>query len=203
MGKRVHPVRIHCTGGVYVWDSDQETPNVQVATLEYEDGALLEIELSNLYTHPTGGIRGTGNFFYTTKGYMTSGNAFDTFFGEFVPRQPDVDSAGVWQRPSNVSFPQRNYSAGAVMKDLAGGMETASQFENFIDCVRSRCWQDLHCDIEEGHMSTSLCHLANISYRTRRKLEFNPYSEKFVDDEDADSFLTRTYRPPYVVPDEV
>ena len=52
-------------------------------------------------------------------------------------------------------------------------------------------------------MSTALIHLGNISYRTERKLIFNPYSERFIDDDDANSYLTREYRQPYVVPDEV
>jgi hypothetical protein len=52
-------------------------------------------------------------------------------------------------------------------------------------------------------MSTAMMHLGNIAYRTGRKLHFNPTSEKFINDEDADSYLTRNYRPPYVVPDAV
>jgi hypothetical protein len=52
-------------------------------------------------------------------------------------------------------------------------------------------------------MSAALCHLGNISHRTGRKLIFNPYSEKFVNDDDANSYLSREYRYPYVVPDRV
>jgi predicted dehydrogenase len=40
MGKRVHPVKIHSTGGYYIWESDQETPNFQVGTFEYADGSI-------------------------------------------------------------------------------------------------------------------------------------------------------------------
>ncbi len=58
-------------------------------------------------------------------------------------------------------------------------------------------------DNEVGHLSTLLCHLGNISYRTGRKLHFNPSAERFVNDEDADTYLTRNYRPPYVMPEEV
>jgi hypothetical protein len=52
-------------------------------------------------------------------------------------------------------------------------------------------------------MSTSICHLANISFRTGRKLEFNPNAEKFVNDDDANNYLTRQYRHPYILPKEV
>jgi hypothetical protein len=52
-------------------------------------------------------------------------------------------------------------------------------------------------------MSASLGHLGVISYRTGRKLLFNPETEKFVNDPEADKLLTRIYRKPYVMPDNV
>jgi hypothetical protein len=45
--------------------------------------------------------------------------------------------------------------------------------------------------------------LGNIAYRVGRVLEFNPITEKFVGDAEADKLLTRTYRAPFVVPDRV
>lgn len=203
MNKRIHPVKVHCAGGLYVWDSDQETPNVQTAIVEYADGSCMDIEVTNLYTNPIGGILGTGNFFYTNKGYMSSANEYEAFKGEFIPRSPDVDADGVNQHASNVSFPDRKYTPVITMEKWEGKVETVNHFENFIDCVRSRRWQDLYCDILEGHMSTSICHLANISFRTGRKLEFNPHAEKFVNDDDANGYLTRQYRHPYILPKEV
>jgi len=45
--------------------------------------------------------------------------------------------------------------------------------------------------------------MANISYRTGRALKFEGKSEKFIDDKEADSMLTRVYRKPYIVPEAV
>jgi hypothetical protein len=61
----------------------------------------------------------------------------------------------------------------------------------------------LHAHINEGHLSTSLCHLANISYRVGRSLKFMSEHEKFANDTEADAMLTRIYRQPYVVPEKV
>ena len=52
-------------------------------------------------------------------------------------------------------------------------------------------------------MSTTLGHLANISYRTGRKLTFDPDKEQFVADQEANRYLTREYRKPYILPDKV
>ena len=61
-----------------------------------------------------------------------------------------------------------------------------------------------NADIEEGHRSTLLCQIGNISYRLGgRKLQFDGKNEKFVNDEEANAYLKRTYRDPYVVPETV
>jgi predicted dehydrogenase len=61
------------------------------------------------------------------------------------------------------------YEGGAVF-DQAGTMVRkfdtgGDHFANFIKAVRSRNIDDLHADILQGHLSSALCHLGNISYR--------------------------------------
>jgi hypothetical protein len=46
----------------------------------------------------------------------------------------------------------------------------------------------------QGHLSCVHCHLANIAYRLKRSLEFDPKTERFVGDEEANAMLTRNYR---------
>jgi hypothetical protein len=48
-----------------------------------------------------------------------------------------------------------------------------------------------------------LCHLANVAYRTKKTLEFDPKTEKFIGDEGANAMVIRRYRDPYVVPENV
>jgi hypothetical protein len=48
-------------------------------------------------------------------------------------------------------------------------------------------------------MSATLCHLANIAYRTGRKLQWDAARKKFVNAPDADKLISRDYRKPYVV----
>ena len=194
MNKKVHPVRVHSTGGYYVWDSDQETPNYQVATLEYADGSIIDVELSNLFAPPNP----VSNLFYGTEGYLSCGKEWQPVRGRFEPRTPATEPT---ENATAASFPRATYTPGPVVD--AKTEKTVSQFENFIDCVRSRKVEDLYCDIEEGHLSTALCHLANISFRTGRKLVFDPRTESFPGDAVANQFLTREYRAPYTLPDKV
>jgi hypothetical protein len=67
--------------------------------------------------------------------------------------------------------------------------------ENFIDCVKSR--QAPICPVETGHRSASLCHLGVIAIRLGRKLNWDPTKEQFVNDAEANGWLTRPMRKPY------
>src|SRR5690606_30110774 len=53
---------------------------------------------------------------------------------------------------------------GNMVRQFSGGSDSL-HYENFLKAVRSRNYQDLNADIEEGHLSSALCHLGNISYR--------------------------------------
>jgi hypothetical protein len=138
---------------------------------------MLELETRGRYTNHEGSKgQEVGNLFYGTEGWLEiSGNTWKAF-----------------RRRAKEPF--------AGSKD--SGKE-GNHWANFIDAVRTGKDEILHCDILEGHLSTSLCHLANISYRVGRSLRFAGDSEKFIGDPEADAHLKRVYRPPYVVPETV
>ncbi len=83
------------------------------------------------------------------------------------------------------------------------GAILGKHFANFIDAVRTRDAKKLNGPVETAHTSSGLAHLGNIAYRVGRRLNFDPATEKFIGDSEADTFLTRNYRKPYVVPDQV
>ena len=69
---------------------------------------------------------------------------------------------------------------------------------NFLRSVKSR--EKPFADLETGHRSSIPCLLANIAFRTGRKLQWDEVAERFVDDPAADRYLTREYRKPWVLP---
>lgn len=198
--KNVHPVKITCTGGLFENNSDQEVPNYQAASFEYADGSIIDLEVTNLPTPSIGGLL-EGVFLYTQQGYITSANNWTTVVGEYTPSETPDSATGVSNRVNRVSFPKVAYRPGPPIPSLEE--PEIPNWQNFIDCVRSRKREDLRCEILEGHMSTGLCHLANIAFKTGRKLTFDPATETFPGDAEASRLLTRTYRAPYVVPDQV
>jgi hypothetical protein len=83
------------------------------------------------------------------------------------------------------------------------GSGEGDHFGNFIRAVRSGRREDLTADIEEGHLSSALCHLGNIAYRTRRTIRFDPATETILNDSEASLLLKRDYRSPFEVPMDV
>jgi predicted dehydrogenase len=197
LNKNAHPVKIHSTGGYFIWDSDQETPNVQLATFEYADGTLFDFEITNVYSPPGG----ESSLVYTTEGFVTtSQQGWKPTRGTFKARvasQPPA--AGAEEGPTSASFPSASYVEGPVIE----AVPSVTHFENFIACVRSRKVEALYCDVLEGHQSASMCHLANISFWTGRKITFDPDTETIIGDPEANARLTRAYRAPYTMPDKV
>jgi hypothetical protein len=76
--------------------------------------------------------------------------------------------------------------------------ESGLHEKNFLDCVRSR--QTPNADIELGRLSTTVCHLGNICTHLRRDVTFDPKTETFGHDKEADAYLIREHRKPYVTP---
>jgi predicted dehydrogenase len=69
-------------------------------------------------------------------------------------------------------FFAKGKSTGEPLVSVDYQAPAGGQFGNFINCVRSRKWQALAADILEGHYSSALCHLGNISYRLGKERPF-------------------------------
>ena len=143
------PKCVVSTGGKYVYDDDQETPNTQLATFDYGDSELV-FEVRGLITGGESGIAYDGNKFHR----------------QSLLRQRRVDVLDYARLPDL----SRRGSQACPRGQVHGTEEwdTTPHVQNFLKAVRSRNHQDLTCDIEDGYLSAALVHMANISYRTGR-----------------------------------
>ncbi len=172
------------TGGKYIYDDDQETPNTQLATLDYGDKQIV-FEVRGLITNAEADFdaRSTnyvGVLFYGENGFMrVESSGFAMYLGE--KREP-----------------------GEKMDAERGQQGQQRHFNNFVEAMRSRRQADLTGDVEEGAISSDLFHMANISYLLKRRLRFDPAKRTFIGDSEANAMQTRPrYRAPYVVPEKV
>jgi predicted dehydrogenase len=221
LGKSALPRRVMSIGGRFGYIDDGETPNTQIVYLDYKPAPII-FEVRGL-------PRAKGD------------SAMDDFRGTragVVVQCEDGYFVGGWAYDNK----------GKKIKQfkISGG---SGHHANFIKAVRSRKVSDLNADIAEGHLSSALCHMGNISYRLGEKssrdevmevikgnkeiedsyerfqehllvngvdvkatprilgpwLKMDTEKERFVDDfhEQANILAKRTYREPFVVPEQV
>jgi len=208
LNKNEYPVKVRSFGGMFGYDSSQETPNTQTSIFEYADGTIFEFGTRGLFTNPEGvllpdiQITSNGQISSSTKAKPVKiGNVFLGTEGWL-----QIDSGGNWQ-----TFFGRKNGPGPTSGDADDsydpmnlvGTGGGGHFNNFIAAVRSGKRSDLTCDIETGHLSSALPLIANISYRLARELKIDGKKEKFIDDKKANEMLKRNYRKPYIIPDKV
>jgi predicted dehydrogenase len=188
LGKGEHPVRISSMGGYFGPPSSQETPDTQTTLFEYADGTALEFGTRGQYTNDEGTQR-IGNLFYGTKGWLwIDGDGWK--WQSYLGRKSE-------KGPGSSAPPGAGGSDPFVLTSSEG-----AHYQNFVDAIRANDPKRLACDVEEGHLSSALPHLANISYRVRRALTFDGAKEQIAGDEEANLLLTRPYRAPFVVPEK-
>jgi hypothetical protein len=191
------PTRVSAVGGHFMFDDDQNTPNTLMAMFEFPnpDGRsdkkkILQFETRHWVSNredrkwmkaspedPTGYMTSAentiGNLFYGSKGYLAK----------------DVKN---WQ-----AFMGQSREPGQ------SGESLDNHYANFIKAIRKNDPKNYNKNVEEGFYTCALVHLANISYRLGRSLDFDPKTMKFTNDAEANGMLTRKYRKPFVVPDVV
>jgi len=188
-GDKPYPDAVAHSGGVRALRDGREIPDTQFALFDYGnltllfESALWTPYMKKIPTH----IR-DGDLFPDWPFCATRIEVLGTKGMMYLGRH-----GGGWQI----------YDADDKVIDFRYGRQGDKWHQdNFIQCVRTR--ERPNADVEQGHYSALLCHMANISYRTgNRKLAFDPKSETFVDAPEANKYLKRTYREPWVVPEEV
>jgi predicted dehydrogenase len=158
-------------GGRFGYTDDGETANTQLSFMRYpgQNGApdaTLLFEVRGLSTRPytaRQGVAGAtvGNVFHCTEGYLVFTN-----YSTAIAFDKD----------------------GAQIQRFEGG---GDHYGNFISAVRANRRETLNGEINEGHLSSALCHLANISYRLGQPQPFSPEPAAFTGNAVAHEALER------------
>ena len=189
LGDPPHPKAVYCAGGNLAFASKREAPEMQAATYEF-DGFTMTCENT---AFPPYMKKTPGSIRYADK------------FPHWPQNSTRIEIYGTKQ----LMYVGRH--GGGWQAFVAGGKEAAHGFgyhpdkwhqPNFIDCIRSR--KQPNGNIEQGHLSATLIHLANLAHRVGNKLLlFDAKTETFANNDDANKLLKPAYRKHYRIPDEV
>ena len=175
LGVTTHPTRITAHGSRIDLKGLREYPDNMMVAYQYDEGKVLLYEDRQWTPYKMHGFD-SGNAFYGTEGYMIFSRRgyFQVYLG-----------------------PKDEKGPGSTGKDLPG--TARDHMGDFLECVRTRA--ETHAPPEVAHLSCSLIHLGEIASRVGRVLHFDPKTEKFRGDAEANGLLTKEYRSPWSIPD--
>lgn len=212
------PTKVTALGGHFLFDDDQQTPNMLSVAYEFKTAEgrtkMMTFEVRGWMTNHEAGI---GTHEFGGGGVPAAGLNASATAG--APAKTNKTLGPATGKPStigNLYYGSKGYLAisdySSYKSFLGAEQEPGPEkhapvknehFANFIDCMRSRNAEDLHAPILEGHLSSTLVHLGNVSYRLGRTINFDPQTESVIDDKEATKLLKGTYRAPYIVPEHV
>jgi predicted dehydrogenase len=230
LGEQTLSPKVMCIGGRVGYDDAGNTPNTQIVYHEYAAAPLIfevrGLPASAKKTKSESGDKRKADVMGAYRG-STVGVVVQCEHGYVVC--PGYTGCSVYDND------------GKLIKEFKGSEE---HFGTFINAVKTRKLDPMRGEIEQGHLSSGLCHTGNISYRLGKKLgadaikeqiksvhddsesfgrmlehlaannidvkspvltlgpwlKMDPKTERFIDNEEANKLLTRTYRAPFTVP---
>jgi predicted dehydrogenase len=183
------PISVSSTGGILVDKASRANiTDTQNATFDFGDVKIV-------WTHRTWGEMPDQKYPWSATFYGEKGTLKASVFSyDFIPR----DGGKPVHADQVMELDQ--YPEDRDEKDLERHVAPAirGHMKNLVECIESR--GKPVADIEQGHISTASCILANLSMKLGRSLKWDPVKQQVVDDREANKLLARPYRAPWVHP---
>jgi predicted dehydrogenase len=142
-------------------------------SMRYANGVTVKFESKDPTETPMGGA-----VFFGEKGKMKiDRNDFACDPPELAVNPPPQEKKKSWTGP---------------------GWNATKHLGNWLDCIKTR--ELPNADVEIGHRSISVCHLLNIAREVGRKLQWDPKAQTFVNDAEANTYLSRPRRKGFELP---
>ena len=180
------PVSITAVGTNTSVDDDRTIPDTMAVLFEMPNGCIVHFDI-NEASGALPAARGEITLCGTKGTLSTSENGYyitPTRPGQFQAWEPFIK--------------EESYELGGdkAFGDLATKEDsTQNLIDNFIKCVRTR--EQPFCSLEDGHRSTTFAHLANISLRLKRRIEWDADEERITNIPEANELLRYEYRAPW------
>jgi len=168
-------------GGKFGFPDDaEETPDTQQALWEFDGFSMIWEHATAIGQGPYGKDHGTA--FHGNNGILV------------------VDRSG-WEvfPETETKNNRKSYRMAGEPRRGSGGQDMhQAHVKDFLDAIESR--KRTASDVEIGHNSMIACHLANIAFRTGRRVQWDAAREQIVGDAEAQKLIHKAYRAPWTLP---
>lgn len=192
------PTAVTSSGGRFFLKDNCEVPDLQDAIFEFPGfSTVCQFRecAAGVSKAGMGGVDFIGN-----KGTMTLGRDGYEVFADKKENPVNIVARIIGGHPVGGPQPVPE-EAGQLWtetdKDTSGDWKDQyiQHARNFLDCIKSR--KQPNSDLESSHRVATVCHLANISLKTGRKLRWDAEKETILGDREASKMLVRPYRKPW------
>jgi len=168
-------------GGKFGFPDDaEETPDTQQALWEFDGFSMIWEHATAIGQGPYGKDHGAA--FHGNSGILV------------------VDRSG-WEvfPETETKNNRKSYRMAGEPRRGSGGQDMhQAHVKDFLDAIDSR--KRTVSDVEIGHNSMIACHLANIAFRTGRRVQWDAAREQIVGDAEAQKLIHKAYRAPWTLP---
>jgi predicted dehydrogenase len=184
------PTKVSSTGGILIdKNSKANISDTQTATFDFPEFPI--VWQHRTYGHPPDPKYPWGLTIYGDKGTLRA----SVMSYDFLPLDKN-------EKPihKDVTYELEEYPIDKVEKDLERHVAPAirGHMKDLLRCIENRTRPV--ADIEQGHISTASCILANHSMKLGRSLTWDAAKHQVVGDAEANRMLAREYRKPWVHP---
>jgi predicted dehydrogenase len=184
------PTRITSQGGIYVQkEAKSNIADTQVAVFEYP-------ELNCVWQHRSWGSPANPDYPWSFTLYGEKGMLIgSTMRCDFIPVDKDAKKIHMDVLYEKEKYPEDLTEANI---ELNAAPATRLHMLDFLAAIEKGTRPV--ADIEEGHISTASCILANIAMETGRPVIYDPKKRQIMNDAEANALLQRPYRQPWAHP---
>jgi predicted dehydrogenase len=185
------PISVSSTGGIYV-DKNSKANITDTQTATFDFGELKVVWQHRSWGHAPDPQYPWAATFYGDKGTLKT----SVFSYDYIPMEKGAEKIH-----KDVTYELEQYPEDKTEERLEKHCAPAirGHMRDFLSAIDKRGRPV--ADIEEGHISTASCILANLSQKLGRSLKWDPVKHRVVGDEEANRLLARPYRKPWVHPD--
>lgn len=185
------PKSISATGGIFMnKEAKSNIADTQTAVFEYP-------ELNCVWTHRSWGAPANPDYPWSFILYGEKGTLYgSTMQADFVPLGKENGE----KIHFDCVFEKEKYPEDITENriELNAAPATRLHMLDFLAAINNKTKPV--ADIEEGHISTACCILANMSMELKRPLVYDPVAKIVKNDKQATALLARKYRAPWVHP---
>nr|WP_136251135.1 Gfo/Idh/MocA family oxidoreductase [Ningiella ruwaisensis] len=184
------PKQVSSQGGIYVQtQSKANTSDTQSAVFEHD-------KLNCVWQHRSWGTSPNPEYPWAFALHGSKGSLIaSTMKAEFIPNDKDTKPMRF-----EVVYEKNKYPMDLVEEDIEHNAAPATRLQmlDFIHAIETG--REPVADIEQSHISTASCILANLAMELGRPLRYDPNTRTVIDDKEATVLLAREYREGYVHP---